>query len=63
MLALLDGRPLEGFDSLAISLCVDAINEVFLDIVGDTILEFDGDAPVLVEDYVDEVRAAIAAEG
>ncbi|MBR3314751.1 MAG: TerB N-terminal domain-containing protein [Atopobiaceae bacterium] len=59
LLALLDGRPLEGFDSLAISLCVDAINEVFLDIVGDTILEFDGDAPVLVEDYVDEVRAAV----
>ena len=61
--SLLDGRPLDGFDSLTVSLCVDAINEAFLDVVGDTVLDFDGDVPMLVEEYVDDVRAAVGQEG
>ncbi len=53
--ALLDDEPVpnEGFVSLA----VDAINDAFLDIIGDTIIEYDGDVPRLVEDYVEDVRA------
>lgn len=58
--ALLDGRSPEG-DSLAVSLATDAINEAFLDVLGDTVIEFDGEAPVLVEDYEQEVRAVIGA--
>ena len=46
-------------DSLFLTLAVDAINEAFLDVVGDTVVEFDGEVPVLVEDYADDVRAAL----
>ena len=42
-------------------LLVDAVNEKLFDLVGDTVLEFGDDgAPRLVEDYVDDVRAALA---
>ena len=57
--ALVDGDSVDGFDAMFVSLAADAINEAFLDIVGDTVVDFDGDAPVLVEDYVDEVRAVL----
>ncbi len=42
-------------------LLVDSINEKLFDLVGDTVLEF-GDAgePSLIEDYVEDVRAALA---
>ena len=58
--ALVDGGTLDGFDALFVSLATDAINEAFLDIVGDTVVDFDGDVPVLVEDYADDVREALA---
>ena len=32
-------------------LLVDAINEAAFDLVGDTVVEFDGTGPVIVEDY------------
>lgn len=57
--ALVDGDSVDGFDAMFVSLATDAINEAFLDIVGDTVVEFDSDVPVLVEDYVDEVRAVL----
>lgn len=55
---LVEGRVPEG-DALFLTLAVDAINEVFLDVVGDTVIEFDGAAPVLVEDYAQDVRDAL----
>jgi hypothetical protein len=58
--ALLAGEPTTGFDALFLSLAVDAINDAFLDVVGDTVIEFDDDVPQLVEDYVDDVRDALA---
>lgn len=61
--ALLDGT----FDAAAferegafLSLEADRINETFFDLVGDAVIEFDGDAPRLVEDYLDDVREALA---
>lgn len=57
--ALLDGGALDGFDSLYVTLAVDDINEVFLDIVGDTVVEFDGEVPAIIEDYEQEVRDAL----
>jgi hypothetical protein len=57
---LLAGEPTTGFDALFLSLAVDAINDAFLDVVGDTVIEFDDDVPQLVEDYVDDVRDALA---
>lgn len=61
--SLLVGEKPEHTDALFLSLAVDAINEAFLDVVGDTVLEFDDeDQPVLVEDYVGDVREALGAE-
>lgn len=56
---LLDGTGVHQTNSMAVSLAVDAINEAFLDIVGDTVVDFDGDVPVLVEDYLPDVRAML----
>ena len=60
LLALLNHTDLPQTDELYLTLAVDAINEVFLDIVGDTVVEFSGNTPVLVEDYIDDVREALA---
>lgn len=43
-----------------LSLAVDTINEQFFDLVGDTVIAFDGDEPHLVEDYVEDVREALS---
>lgn len=42
-------------------LLVDSVNEKLLDLVGDTVLEFDDSGtPSLIEDYVEDVRDALA---
>ncbi|MDO4797603.1 MAG: TerB N-terminal domain-containing protein [Coriobacteriales bacterium] len=51
--------PVDG-GALFLSLAVDAINEAFLDIVGDTVIEYEGDMPVLVADYEPDVRDALS---
>ena len=43
-----------------LSLAVDAINERLFDLVGDTVVAFDGDEPYVVEDYVEDVRGALS---
>ena len=62
MQALLEGKDptsaLEAGDAM-LSLVVDAINEAFFDLVGDAVIEFDEDTPVLVEDYVEDIREAL----
>ena len=35
---------------------VDRINERMMDDIGDTVIEFDGDRPVIIEDYEDDLR-------
>ena len=58
--ALLEGGELPAFGAASfLSLEVDAINECFLDVVGDTVVEFFGEQPHLVEDYEDDVREAL----
>jgi len=59
--SLLRGEKPSG-DSLFVSLAVDSINEAFLDIVGDTVVEFDGDEPCLVEDYEEDIREALGIQ-
>ena len=39
-----------------LSLVVDSINEKLFDVVGDAVIEYEGDDPVLVEDYLEDVR-------
>ena len=50
------GTPVTG----GTELLVDAVNEKFFDLAGDVVIEFGADgAPALVEDYVEDVRAAL----
>ena len=39
---------------------VDRINERMMDEIGDTVIEFDGDRPVIIEDYEDDLRQWLA---
>lgn len=56
--ALLDEREYAGPGN--VDLMVDAINEALFDLLGDTAIEFGADGePQLVEDYVEDVRAAL----
>ena len=59
--ALLGDRPSPASGS--VDLLVDSINEKLFDLLGDTAVEFGDDgAPRVVEDYVDDVRAALGIE-
>ncbi len=59
MLALLDGQPaekaLEPGDPLP-SLVIDSINNKFLDLLGDVVIELQDGSPVLVEDYLEDIK-------
>lgn len=56
--ALLDGEKYAGPGN--VDLMVDAINEALFDLLGDTAIEFGADGePRLVEDYAEDVRAAL----
>ena len=59
--ALLEGSPgnIEK-KGIRLSLLCDSINEKLYGILGDTALEFDGDMPVIVEDYIDDVKGVLA---
>jgi|GEM_PF-2764611 len=57
--SLLNHKPYE--DELrrrheSVSMLVDRINERMMDDIGDTVIEFDGDRPVIIEDYEDDLR-------
>ncbi|WP_248404959.1 TerB N-terminal domain-containing protein [Butyrivibrio fibrisolvens] len=41
---------------LMLAVEIDAINEALYDEIGDTVIEFDGDTPELVEDYIDDIK-------
>jgi hypothetical protein len=59
---LLDGVPVSQLlaptDPFA-SVVVDSINEKFFDLIGDAAIEFDGDEPCIIEDYMEDVREAL----
>ena len=42
-----------------VSVIADSINEKLFDLVGDAVIEFDGDDPQLVEDYLDDLRELV----
>ena len=41
------------------SLLADSINEKLFDTFSDTVIEFDGDTPVLIEDYIEDLKGMI----
>ena len=59
---LMEGKPaselLGPADPFA-SVVADSINEKLFDVVGDAIIEFDGDEPHIIEDYLEDVREAL----
>lgn len=57
--SLLAGKPAHTAKGTSMDMLVDGINEKLFDLLGDTALEFDGTEPQLVEDYVEDVRAAL----
>ena len=57
-MALIHGRPIDTYikaDQLMPSIVADTINEAFFDEIGDNILECDGDAVTVVEDYREDI--------
>ena len=62
---LLEGKDWRGYVAehhLMLSLLVDEVNEAFYDEIGDTVLEFDGAEPHLVEDYEEDLRQYLESE-
>ncbi len=59
---LLDGVPVSQLlaptDPFA-SVVVDSINEKLFDLIGDAAIEFDGDEPCVIEDYIEDVREVL----
>lgn len=45
--------------SVPLSVLCDGINEKLFDMFGDTVIDFDMDSPVLIEDYIDELKGII----
>ena len=59
---LLEGAPLAtllGPQDPFASVVVDTINEKLFDLVGDAIVEFDGDEPHIIEEYLEDVREVL----
>ena len=62
MQALLYGRDYKKAASehgKMVSILADSINEKLFDSFGDTVIEFSGDTPVIIEDYSDELKTMI----
>ena len=58
---ILDGTlAVSGTGGIRVSVLCDSINEKLYDIVGDTVIEFPGDTPAIVEDYVDDVKGVLS---
>ena len=61
---LLAGTPaaqLLGPGDPFVSVVADSINEKFFDLVGDAVIDFDGEEPCLIEDYLDDIREVLSA--
>ena len=57
---VLDGGDAAAFSAerkISLAVTIDRINEALYDMLGDTALEFEGDTPVVVEDYRRELEA------
>ncbi len=61
---LLDGGDWRGFlaeKRLMLSIVAEAVNERLYDEFADNVIEFDGDTPVIVEDYRDDLKGMISS--
>ena len=44
---------------MRLSILCDSINEKLYELLGDTAIEFDGNRPLIVEDYIDDVKGVL----
>lgn len=58
--ALLDGTAPTLAPGVSVDMMVDAINDALFDLLGDTALEFGPDGPVIIEDYIDDLRGVLS---
>jgi hypothetical protein len=58
---LLNGKTDVNYDFM-LSVAVDNINDKMFDYFGDTIIDFDGDLPYVIEDYSDELKELLKGE-
>lgn len=59
MIALLKGENAETVarkNGIMLSVAVEEINEMLFEDFGDTVIEFDGDTPIIIEDYENELK-------
>ena len=61
---LYNGAPSEAAQKCGkmVSILADSVNEKLFDSFGDTVIDFSGDEPVLIEDYTDELKTMIPKE-
>ena len=60
VMALLDGTTPALPPGASVDMMVDAINDALFDLLGDTALEFGPDGPVIIEDYIDDLRGVLS---
>ena len=62
MIALLRGEDAETVarkNGIMLSVAVEEINETLFDDFGDTVIDFDGDSPIIIEDYENELKGML----
>lgn len=46
-------------NGLMLSVVIDSINEKLFDTIGDMVIELDGDVPIIIEDYLDQLKGLL----
>ena len=62
MIALLKGENAETVarnNGIMLSVAAEEINEALFDDFGDTVIDFDGDTPIIIEDYENELKGML----
>ena len=62
MIALLKGENADKEarkNGIMLSVAVEEINETLFEDFGDTVIEFDGDTPIIIEDYENELKGMV----
>ena len=42
--------------NIMLSIMIDSVNEKLYDVFGDTVIDFDGETPIIIEDYLEELK-------
>ena len=51
--------PLRNRRGVMLSVLADSINDKFFNMIGDTVIAFNGDIPEIIEDYADELKGIV----